>query len=208
MKAGVRHRIHGRNRDCKARRDRIVRLESVRGWFACIERKDEELCAVPTENGGDASGFSIEDCRDILSTFLKLAKPKIISGRDDDFWIALSIKYSASEEVWRFLVDQVPPESIDRTNDINFYRSLSQRFPDIEWFSEVYHLSLGSHPDSKITQQAMIDAGEFARIVRQIYPEDDGRPKHKNERKGYGKKLPNVLPLTRKRTDIESFSSG
>ena len=152
-------------------------------FISCIERKDEELCAVPTENGGDASGFSIEDCRDILSTFLKFAKPKIISGRDDDFWIALSIKYSASEEVWRFLVDQVPPESIDRTNDINFYRSLSQRFPDIEWFSEVYHLSLGSHPDSKITQQAMIDSGEFARIVRQIYPEDDGRPKHKNERK-------------------------
>ena len=34
----------------------------------------------------------------------------------------------------------------------------------------------------------MIDSGEFARIVRQIYPEDDGRPKHKNERKRLRKK--------------------
>ena len=60
-----------------------------------IEREDEALCIVPTKNWGYTPNFSVQDYPDILSTFLKLAKPKIISKRDDDFWIALAIKYSA-----------------------------------------------------------------------------------------------------------------
>jgi hypothetical protein len=177
--------------------------ETFVDFFRAVASKDRDLCSQPGtihENrprfilagqrpraveviAAGSAYWSLTDYPQIISRFLEFAEPKVAANTDDaDFWIAVALALSDSKQVWDFLIHQTPSDAIERTNELDFFRSLSQRFPDIEWFLNEYHASLTRHPDSRLTQQALLDAEELSDILVSIYPQGTGRGLHKRIR--------------------------
>jgi hypothetical protein len=179
------------------RSDNPANPQTFACFFLAVARKDEDLCAnVRLGNEREfifagqrkkwhhSNHWSLADYPEIISRFIEFAEPRIAANTDEaDFWIAIALALSNSKQIWDFLVHKAPIDAIERINELDFFRSLSQRFPDIEWFLSQYHASLVQHPDSRITKQCLIDAEELLGLLRDIYPKGSGKGLHKKIRR-------------------------